>query len=961
MKLPRSAYAAVPLGLVGIMLACSSQFGNDPQSGGESNGNQAQAVGSPSPSEVPLDPTTVPKFAQQLNIPEVWTPTPVTKNGKVVQNNYTLSVVQSQAQVLPPGLPQTVVLGYSGQAHPKGSTTSSTITVTPGAVFENTVGIPTQMHWVDNIQQPAFLEVDPTLHWANPQSIEVPTPPFNLFPPGYTKSLFPVAHVTHTHGLVVAPDQDGTAEEWFTPNLQYVGPSYVTSTYMMPNEQSPTALFYHDHVMGVTRIGLYSGVVGTAYFIRDPANTPLDGPKSPLPTGQFEVPLALSARQFYTDGNFDFPPDRGTLNSANANDQNGGDSPPNSPYWSYNEGADEILVNGQVWPNLDVQPQQYRFRLLAAANAQLYDLQLCVGDWNANNNLVQISADGNSASCTGKVVPFTVIGSDGGYLPAPQTVNDVQIGITERADILVDFSKFAANTKIALINTVAHAGNPAGSTELVMQFTVQSGKAVTPPALSASLFPARPTLTANAPTRVKVLRAFEDDDALSPTFNKRAIDGLDFDTPPTEIALVGSTEEWDLVNVFPGGPSGPFASDSDLNTHQIHIHLLEFQLINRQQIDAADYGEQWALMNGHNPVSSQIVVPYASYLQGSVIPPAPYETGWKDTIQAPSGMVTRIMVRWAPQNVAAGGVSPGQNLFPVDPTSFPDPIAGPGYVWHCHLVGHEDHDMMRQLVVVNSWAAGVSYKVGTIVAFNNVDYRVTTAHTSKSGQTPDTEFGLWDRVNTDTSSGGQWEPQVRYAVNDRVLFDGKLYSALSVFQAQTGQTPDENPSLWKTLPMTACGQLAQFCQGNPLPEAQQCLALGQAGNEQNCLGQIGNGFQGVFTSPAVGLSQCLSDCLATTLATPCSGLCNNPVQFTVADGSNFQSGNLGTGPACFETQSRIAGGESSSFTSTAQLTVNGRVEPQNGNWNSPLPPMRHNGYCIQTSGKNNSFAAFSAF
>jgi hypothetical protein len=149
-------------------------------------------------------------------------------------------------------------------------------------------------------------------------------PPFDLFPPGYPKSLFPVAHVTHTHGLVVAPDQDGTAEEWFTPNLQFVGPSYRTSTYTMPNEQSPTALFHHDHVMGVTRIGLYSGVVGTAYFIRDPANTPLDGPHSPLPTGQFEIPLALSARQFYTDGNFDFPPARGTLNSANANDQNGG-------------------------------------------------------------------------------------------------------------------------------------------------------------------------------------------------------------------------------------------------------------------------------------------------------------------------------------------------------------------------------------------------------------------------------------------------------------------------------------------------------------------------------------------------------------------------------------------------------------------------------------------------------------
>ena len=275
--------------------------------------------------------------------------------------------------------------------------------------------------------------------------------------------------------------------------------------------------------------------------------------------------------------------------------------------------------------------------------------------------------------------------------------------------------------------------------------------------------------------------------------------------------------------------------------------------------------------------------------------------------------------------------------------------------------------MMRELVVVNSWAAGVQYNVGTVVAFNNVDYRVTTAHTSVAGQTPNLEFGLWDRANTDTSSQGQWEPQVRYAVNDRVLFDGQLYSALSVFQSQNGQTPNNNPALWKTLPMTACGQLALFCQGNSLPEAQACLAAGQAGNEAVCLGQIGNGFQGDNVSDggspatAPGLSQCLSDCLATTIATPCSGLCNNPVDFTVADGSNFQSGNLGTGASCFETTSRIAGGESSSFTGSRQLTVNGRVEPQNGNWNSPLPPMRHNGYCIQTTPGNNSFAAFSAF
>lgn len=944
-----------------IVPACGSSPNKN-----ESTGDFAQAVGPASSSEVPLDPTTVPKFAQQLPIPEIWTGTPVTKYGHVVQQNYTLSVVETTQQMLPPGFPATTVLAYRGSAHPKGSSTSSTLTVTPGAVFENTVGIPSQITFVDDIQQPAFLEVDPTLHWANPLAEQVPTPPFNLFPPGYTNSLFPVAHVTHTHGLAVPPTMDGTAEEWFTPNLTYKGPSFVTNVYLQPNQQSPTQLFYHDHVMGETRINLYSGVIGAADFIRDPAHNPLDAQSSPLPQGQFEVPLSLSARRFYTDGNLDFPPDRMTLNSANAQDQNGGDSPTNQPYWSYNESADEILVNGAVWPNLNVQRQQYRFRLVAGANAQLFDLQLCVGDWNANqtdagtNNLVVVDPDtGDSATCNGTLVPFTIIGSDGGYLPAPLTATDVQIGITERADILVDFSKFAPGTKIAVMNATALAGHGSGTTEVVMQFTVQGSTPVTPPTLSASLFPPRPTLTPDAPKRTKVLWVFTDDDPLAATFDKRAIDGLDFDTPATEFPLVGSTEEWDLINVFPGGPGSEFAGDSDLNTHQIHIHLLEFQLLNRQALDCAHYSEHWTLLNGHNPITSPITVDPAPYLQGSPLSPRPVETGWKDTIEAPTCMMTRILVRWAPQATPSGGVQPGQNQFPFDPTSFPDPVAGPGYVWHCHLVGHEDHDMMRELVIVNSWAAGVNYKVGTVVAFNNADFRVTTAHTSAAGQTPDTRFDLWDRVNNEASTGGgQWTPQVRYAVNDRVLFNGQLFAAQSVFQAQTGQTPPQTPSLWRALPNDACGQLSQFCQGNSVPFAQQCLAAGQAGNETNCLGALGSGPRG---TPNVGMSECLSDCLATTLPTPCSGLCNNPVVFTVAANGSFQSGNLGKGTACFETQSRLLGGESSSFASPRQLTVNGRVEPLNGNWNNPLPPLRHNGYCIQSTSGNNSFAAFSAF
>jgi hypothetical protein len=265
-------------------------------------------------------------------------------------------------------------------------------------------------------------------------------------------------------------------------------------------------------------------------------------------------------------------------------------------------------------------------------------------------------------------------------------------------------------------------------------------------------------------------------------------------------------------------------------------------------------------------------------------------------------------------------------------------------VWHCHLVGHEDHDMMRQLVIVNAWAPGVAYKVGTVVAFGtpNVDYRVNVAHTSVAGQTPNLNFTNWDRVN---NNDGTWQPQIRYAVNDRVLFNGNLFVALQVFQSQTGQTPPANPALWTPLTQNACAQLVQFCTGNTIPFAAACLADGHAGNEATCLGE---------------LSPCLSDCLLDQ-AEPCSGLCNNPVKFTVADGSNFQSGNIGTGAGCFETTSRLAGGESSSFVAPRQLTVNGRVQPLNGNWQATLPPLRHDGYCIQTTAGNNSFAAFSAF
>jgi FtsP/CotA-like multicopper oxidase with cupredoxin domain len=863
--------------LVALSIGCGAQTdGAD-----EDTVTVQSAIGDPSASQVPLDPATIPQFVNQLTIPRVFAPTAITQGGLVIRNEYTINVAKTLMQLLPPPLPQTNVLAYGGPVKIPGSSQTEFVRSSPGPVFENVKGLPTRVTWVNEIRQPHFLPVDPTLHFANPLFMEPPVPPFLAFPPGYNNAQSLVPHVTHMHGLVVRADQDGTAEEWFTPSPGAVtGPSFATQSYDMPNAQSATQLFYHEHALGDTRLGVYSGLAGAAYYIRDP-NTPLDGPSSPLPSGQYEIPLVLTDRAFFTDGELNFP--RVSTNARNA-------------YWQAGDGANTILVNGKVWPNLNVERRQYRFRMLAAGNGRTWNPQLDLG---------------------GTAVPFTIIGSDGGYLPAPQTITTFTFGMTERADILVDFSPFPAGTQITMLNVGA---TPAATVGRIMRFTVQNTTPVTPPALSPALFPARPALPTDAPVRIKTFHNLVDAAANA----ERSVDGLMFSAPDTEFPLVGSTEQWDILNIGGGG-------------HQVHIHLIEFQVVSRQTINTAAYLQEWNRLNGFRPVTRPIVVDPTPFLTGTPQPAPPIDSGWKDTVRAPSNQLTRIIARWAPQETPSGGVAPGQNQFPIDPT------ANQGqYLMHCHVLGHEDNDMMRKLPIAPLWVGGVNYPVGLVVTHLNVNYRIRVAHTSVGAQPPPTRFDRYERVN---NNDGSWQPQIIYAAGDRVLFNGQLFRALSVFQAQTGQTPSANPALWQPLPSTACGQLAQFCADDTgVPAGASCLATGQAGVEATCLAQLGT---------------CLPVC-EPVHAAPCAGLCNNPITFTVADGANFQSGPLGTGATCHQTTSEIFSGSNSSFASGRQLTVNGKVMPLNGNW-TKLPPQRHEGYCIQTTAGNNSFAAFSAF
>ena len=191
----------------------------------------------------------------------------------------------------------------------------------------------------------------------------------------------------------------------------------------------------------------------------------------------------------------------------------------------------------------------------------------------------------------------------------------------------------------------------------------------------------------------------------------------------TELPRVGSTEVWEFLNLT-------------VDAHPIHIHLIQFQLVNRQAVAidpntgeptyTAAYASRfpggrfagvepdgsWGLVKyprgtiipGYGPPDDYLTPnadgalggnpAFSPFLQGPVIPPNPNEAGWKDTIKVFPGFVNRFVVRWAPQATGVGDVKPGQNLFSFDPTT------GPGYVVHCHILDHEDNEMMRPYLPV---------------------------------------------------------------------------------------------------------------------------------------------------------------------------------------------------------------------------------------------------------------------
>ncbi|MFT3984347.1 MAG: multicopper oxidase [Lachnospiraceae bacterium] len=594
-----------------------------------------------------LDPLSIPQFTEDLPIPDVFDPVTERKCGHVT-HSYAVDISEFKQQILPGKMPQTSVYGYGGIVKDRETGERVYKRSSPGPTFEAVYGQTVQVQYINRLVRPHMLAVDPTLHWANPNHMPMEPPkPWPLFPPGFPETQFPVPTVTHLHGGETPAIYDGHPDAWFTAGEER-GSAFVTAQMIYENTQPPTTLWYHDHAMGITRLNVVAGLAGF-YLLRDPAD-PWESPHAPfgfsLPTGKYEIPLVVQDRIFNTDGSVYYPEE--------------GVAPSVHPYWVPGYIGDCLLVNGKVWPRLSVERTRYRFRLLNGSNERVYNLSL-------SNDMA-----------------FWVIGSDSGYLEHPAELKSLLIAPGERYDLLVDFSDCEPGMHILLRND-ARAPYPAGdpvdeaTTARVMRFDVAADPCrPIPCAPVPQCLQQIPRLRQDGRSRLLVLNAERNENAVL----MMTLNGLPWMAHATETPRVGSTEDWFIINVLGGA-------------HPIHLHLVPFQIISRQPIDAGAYQTKWQELNGTPPLMHEPnAVPFEPYLTGPPVPPAPQEAAWKDTVLVGVNEVLHLRVRFAPQGVPVCAAKPGINFFPFDP------CAAPGYVWHCHILDHEDNEMMRPLLIL---------------------------------------------------------------------------------------------------------------------------------------------------------------------------------------------------------------------------------------------------------------------
>ena len=640
----------------------------------------------------------------------------VRKWGTTTATHYTLGISQYKDQ-LHPGLPATKLWGYG-----QGATSNYKHL---GGIIVTKRDAPVQITFQNNLPGSSIVPVDTTI-------------------PGAEQAKNRTA--THLHGGLVPWISDGGPFDWWSPdgkhgasflNNQVLNPGAAKNEaeYYYPNGQGARLVWYHDHAYGITRTNAYSGIA-SGYVITDAYEAVLTG-------APYYLPGPLDPRSFYLifqdkiffDGNNDpgYPkvvpgatpgdlwyahiyetPSRWDQGPASV-------TPLPNPSVIPEFFGDTILCNGTVFPYVEVEQRQCRLRVLNACNARFLNPRLYYA--KGSSGAAMTEAD------TSRPGPaFIQIATEGGFLPYPAYFNtagqkQLLMAPAERADLIVDFRNVPAGSVLILYSDAPapfpsgdtrndyYPGNPdtpssitgfGPNTRTLLQIRVKarSGAADQPIRLPNFFTPTDPFLIFQKPTvavpyvpspsvqmpfaaatdasgaagitlangkkifaRVRQLTLNEDFDEYGRLIQYLGTNvatgpgsfGRTYNSNPTEVVKAGSYEIWEIANL-----TG--------DTHPIHFHLVNVMILSRQAFDAVNYSG-------------------APVFTGAPTPPDFNELGWKETVRMNPGQVTRVLMKFD---------------LPVVPFAVPASprTGGAEYVWHCHILEHEEHDMMRPLVVV---------------------------------------------------------------------------------------------------------------------------------------------------------------------------------------------------------------------------------------------------------------------
>jgi FtsP/CotA-like multicopper oxidase with cupredoxin domain len=632
-----------------------------------------------------LDPNAVTKYATPMLIPPVMPRAArLTMPGGKPADYYEISMKQFEQQILPAGMPQTTVWGYG--AVKSASSRGLLVHNAPSLTIESMWKRPVRIKWINDLKDgsgnylPHLLPVDSTLHWANPPGGtdgRDSRPTFTETPGPYTG---PVPIVTHLHGAAgVGDESDGYAEGWYLPAAADIPAGYATkgtwydffagkaaskfaiawgpgfATFQYPNDQRESTLWYHDHALGMTRLNVYAGPAGF-FLVRGgpegdkaildsrtnttavlPSPAPKEGDAFPSNKTYYEIPIAVQDRAFNSDGSLFYPDTRAFF------DGYAGPYIPTtdvSPIWNPEFFGNMIMVNGNTWPFQTVEKRRYRLRFLNGCQSRFLILDF--------TNIPGVEV--------------WQIGNEGGFLAEPVNLtadngNQLLMGLAERADLIVDFTNVpVGNYVLANLGPDEPFGggepdedfdtSDPDSTGQIMQFRVVPAVAADPTTPPQFLvLPALTRLSGGTPRPLALLEkasAFTDGpaeaqlgivDQTGTPVAKKWMDEI------SENPAVNTTEIWEYYN-------------ATADAHPMHIHEVAFQVVNREHLVVDADGE--------------VIEPIQ--LADNVTPPEAWENGWKDTVIAYPGQVTRLRLRFT---------NPGQ------------------FVWHCHIVEHEDNEMMR--------------------------------------------------------------------------------------------------------------------------------------------------------------------------------------------------------------------------------------------------------------------------